>query len=101
MEAESALRMWKRSVQKNKLRYTTMLCDGDSTAFDCVVDANVYGEDVSLSKEDCVNHVSKRMGTALRNLIISLKEQKASISEHGKLTHEQVTKIQNNYGRAI
>ena len=77
-----------------------MLCNGDSNAFDCVARANAYG-DVSLSKEDCVNHVSKRMGTALRNLIISLKEQKASISEHGKLTHEQVTKIQNNYGRAI
>ena len=27
MEAESALRMWKRSVQENKLRYTTMMCD--------------------------------------------------------------------------
>ena len=93
MEAESALRMWKRSVQKNKLRYTTMLCDGDSKAFDCVVDANVYGEDVSLSKEDCVNHVSKRMGTALRNLVTTLKAQKASISGKGKLTQEKVTKI--------
>ena len=70
-------------------------------AFDCVVDANVYGEDVSLSKEDCVNHVSKSMGTALRNSLTTLKAQKASISRKGKLTQEKVTKIQNYYGRAI
>ena len=34
MEAECAIRMWKRSIDKNGMKYTTMLCDGDSTSFD-------------------------------------------------------------------
>ena len=37
MEVECALRMWRRSIEINKLRYTTMLCDGDSKSFDAVI----------------------------------------------------------------
>ena len=28
----------------------------------------VYGDDVKITKEECTNHVAKRMGTALRKL---------------------------------
>ena len=35
---------------------------------------------------NCVNHVSKRMGTALRNLSAESKFQGSSISGRGKLT---------------
>ena len=75
MEMECAVRLCKRSVEEHKFRYTTMLSDGDSKAFDSLVQSKAYGDSVTMSKEDCVNHVSKRMGTALRNLISGAKAQ--------------------------
>ena len=57
----------------------------------------VYRTDVTVDKEDCINHVSKRMGTALRNLVSESKAQKDSISGKGKLTKDKIDKIQNYY----
>ena len=101
MEVECALRMWKRSVEKNGMRYTTMLCDGDSKSYDAISEEKVYGPEVVIEKEDCVNHVSKRMGTALRNLVSGAKAKGSSVSGKGKLTQQKIIKIQNYYGRAI
>ena len=101
MEVECALRMWKRSIEKNGMRYTTMLCDGDSKSFDAVTEAKVYGPDVEIEKEDCVSHISKWLGTALRNLASESKAQGLSVTGKGKLTHQKIMKIQNYYGRAI
>ncbi len=100
MEAEAAKRLWQRSIPKHKLRYTTVLSDGDSKSYDALVEGKVYGE-VKIEKEECVNHVSKRMGKALRNLVDECKSQKQSISGRGKLTAIMMTKIQNYYGHAI
>ena len=44
-----------RSIEKHKLRYTTILCDGDSKAYDAV--KGVYGPDIKVEKEDYINHV--------------------------------------------
>ena len=76
MEVERALHLWKGSEEKDKLRYTAMLCDGDSKAFDAAVAADPYGPDIMIEKKDCVNHVSKRMGTALRNIVATSKAQR-------------------------
>ena len=101
MEVECAKRIWERSIDRNQFRYVTFLSDGDSKAFDAVSALNIYGNDRLIQKEDCINHVAKRMGTALRNLVETSKAQKKSISGKGKLTKEKITKIQNYYGRAI
>ena len=98
MEVEAALRMWKRSEDDPKLRYTAMLCDGDSKAFDAL---QVYGNGKEVLKEDCINHISKRMGTALMNIVATSKAKKESISGKGKLAMIKIKKIQNYYGRAI
>ena len=50
------------------MRYTVMLSDGDSKSFKKIVEEKVYGEDIVIEKEECVNHVSKRLGAALRNV---------------------------------
>ena len=100
MEVEAVKRIWQRSVEKHKFRYTTILSDGDSKSFLALAESNMYG-DIAIHKEECVNHVSKRMGTALRNLIDDCKSRKESISGKGKLTAVKITKIQNYYGRAI
>ena len=101
MEVEAAERLWKRSVEKCNVRYTTMLSDGDSKAFDALTALNIYGDKKPIEKEECTNHVSKRMGTALRNIVAISKAQKNSISGKGKLTHAKIQRIQNYYGKAI
>ena len=68
MEAEAAKVMWGRSIDHGGLRYTTMVGDGDSKAHDAVCEMKPYGEDYIPVKEECLNHVSKRLGTALRNV---------------------------------
>ena len=76
------------------------MSDGDSKTYDNLVQNKVYGE-TEIKKEECVNHVAKRMGTALNNLVAQGKAQKDSISGKGKLTKDKIIKIQNYYGRAI
>ena len=101
MEVEAAEHLWKRSITKCKVRYTTMLSDGDSKAFDALTALNVYGEKKPIEKEECINHVSKRMGTALRTIVTASKAQKNSIAGKGKLTQTKMKRIQNYYGKAI
>lgn len=67
MEVNAAEILWKRSEECG-LRYTTLLSDGDAKTFNHLVNTKVYGPHVSLTKEECLNHVGKRLGTALRTL---------------------------------
>lgn len=66
MEPEAAWRMWHCSERKNKMRYTVFISDGDSKVFNNVRDSYPYN--VPTEKEECVNHVSKSLGTRLRKL---------------------------------
>ena len=68
MEAEGALRIWKRSVELLKLRYTTVISDGDSKTIKMLNDHKPYGEGITIEKHECVGHVQKRMGKQLREL---------------------------------
>ena len=62
MEKQAVLQIWGWSVEKNNMRYTGMLSDGDSVAYKAVCDANLY----PVRKLECVSHCDKRTGTALR-----------------------------------
>jgi hypothetical protein len=97
MEKEAAYLIWNRSLDKN-LRYTQMLSDGDSVAFKTVCDLKPYGEDVSITKLECVNHCHKRMGTALRK---AKNEKKLGGKGPGRLTEEKCVRLQNYYKFAI
>ena len=101
MEVECALRLWGRSEMEHKLQYTTILCNVDSKAYAAIVRNQIDGPSKCVVKEERINHVSKRMGTAWRNLIATSKAQNDSITGKGKLTQKKVLKIQNYYGRAI
>jgi hypothetical protein len=66
MESDAAIRIWNRSEDhETPLRYRSFLSDGDSAAYLSVERLKPYGED-DVIKEDCANHVAKRLGTALR-----------------------------------
>ena len=98
METEAAKRIWNRSVDKYNLRYTEMLSDGDSTAFKAVQKMQPYGDDIQLSKLECVNHAHKRMGTALRKLA---KAEKLGGQGSGRLTLDKCNRLQSYYRNAI
>ena len=96
MEVEAARRLWQRSEDRHGLRYTGFLSDGDSKAHRAVCDMDIYPEPIL--KEECINHVHKRMGTALINLG---KQKKLGGKGHGRLTKEKAIKFQHYYRWAI
>ncbi|CAN8019459.1 unnamed protein product, partial [Ixodes persulcatus] len=101
MEVEAALILFKRSWERHNLRYTTVLCDGDSRSFAALQEANVYGF-FPIHKEDCVNHVKKRMGTALRSLIQKQKGAAGmSLGGKGRLTADLIARLSSYYGWAL
>ena len=104
MEPEGCSNMFRRSVDKNGLRYTEFLGDGDSKAHNQVTAEKVYG-DVKVEKLECVGHIQKRMGSRLRNL--KAKSGRTQLSDgkpiggQGRLTKKVIDSMQVYYGRAI
>ena len=94
MEVEGARAIFKRSVQLHGFQYTEMLGNGDAKTHAALLAEDPY-EGYPTEKIDCVNHVTKRLGTALRNLVQTRKAQHAPIHGRGKLT------LTNYYGWAI
>ena len=74
---------WERSVERNKLRYVTVVSDGDSKAYNKICDLAPYRETV-IEKEECLNHVGKSLGTALRNLVAGFAKKGITLVEKGK-----------------
>lgn len=97
MEVEAALILFERSLAVNSLRYTTVICDGDSRSYHAIQQARVYGF-IPVEKEDCVNHVQKRMGTQLRAVQKGKTSDGGRISGKGRLTGDLINKLTNYYG---
>ena len=83
MEQERAKGILSRSIDKHKVRYKRVLSDGDSKLFDTLVAEKVYGDGLEIENEECINHVSRKMGTALMKLKNELKAQGQSIRGRG------------------
>ena len=54
--------------KKLGLTYKTYIGDGDSKSYATVSKAMPYGPLVHIVKEECVSHMTKRMGTGLREI---------------------------------
>lgn len=113
MEARAAIILWGRSLS-HKMRYTTFISDGDSSAFLAVSNMNnntgPYGKDHPVAKEECINHVSKRLRTALRKLCKTTateilpdgsKRRKRSLGGRNRLTDNVITRLQYYFGLAV
>ena len=89
-------------LEKHDFWYPTLLSNGDAKTYKHLCSLNVYG-DVSLTKEECVNHVAKQMEMALRNL--STKDKKNGVTHGGrgysKLTQAAITTFTGYFGKAI
>lgn len=105
MEVDGAKTIFQRSVPRYNVRYTEYLGDGDSGAFKSVFDSKPYGENVNITKLECVGHVQKRMGTRLRTLKQKSKKEKLSdgkpLCGKNRLTNAAIQKLQTFYGLAI
>ena len=73
MEAAGVLTLYKRSVEKHGLRYIPYIGDGDSSGYSAVDKEKPYGPAVFVPKEECISHITKRMGSNLRKLITEYK----------------------------
>ncbi|XP_042910028.1 uncharacterized protein [Parasteatoda tepidariorum] len=101
MEMAAALILWSRSLDHN-MRYVTMLCDGDAKAYQHLNDKRVYG-DTAINKEECINHVAKRLGTGLRNKVQEWKNKGVTLGgkKKGALKDDTIKRLQNYYRNAI
>ena len=102
MEAAAAEQLWERSVERYGFRYTTIVSNGDAKAFKHLRDRRVYGN-VELKKEESINHVAKRLGTALRKLRASSKKVGVVMGGrgHGNLTLAAIDRLEGFYRKAV
>ncbi|GFU91386.1 uncharacterized protein TNCV_2541541 [Trichonephila clavipes] len=63
METVGMVRIFQLSVSHGSVRYISYIGDGDSKTFSSITACNPYGEDITVSKIECVGHVQKRMRT--------------------------------------
>ncbi|GFU38783.1 uncharacterized protein TNCV_2891611 [Trichonephila clavipes] len=103
MEMHAALIMWRRSISDCQMRFVSMLSDGDLKTFQFLSDNKIYGSDIKIEKEECLNHIAKRLGTSLRNKVKEWKVKKVTLGgrKQGSLTDKNITKLQNYYRKAI
>ena len=104
MEPKGVSAMFSRSLDFNT-RYKYLISDGDAKTHALLLEEKPYGTEHVIEKVDCVGHVQKRMGTALRELKKQYKGQKLSdgktIGGAGRLTESVINSLQNYYGEAI
>ncbi|GFX49795.1 uncharacterized protein TNCV_3073481 [Trichonephila clavipes] len=105
MEVDGALSIFQRSVQRYDVRYTKYLGDGDSKAFDNIVKNEVYDDNCTITKLECIGHVMKRMGSCLRRFKAKMRGQKLSdgkaLCGKNRLTEASIDQLQIYYGLAI
>ncbi|GFW50802.1 uncharacterized protein TNCV_3590841 [Trichonephila clavipes] len=59
METVGMVRIFQRSLSHRSVRYTSYIGDGDSKTFSSITASNPYGEDITVSKIECVGDVQK------------------------------------------
>ena len=115
MEAEAAVVLWSRSVEHFGLRYIVLVGDGDSSAYKSVTSMNngsgPYGRSKPVEKQECINHVGKRLGSRLRKLRNDMWEEKTYksgkkykhklLSGKHRLTDSVINSLSSYYGTAI
>jgi len=105
MESKSAIKLFQRSIEKRSLQYKYYLGDGDSSAFQTIIREKPYGNDYTVYKLECVNHVSKRVVARLKKLKNDYKNKKVnnirSIGGRGRLTDSVIYKLKSYYRNAI
>jgi hypothetical protein len=105
MEVVGMQRIFDRSSVIHKVRYAQYIGDGDCKTFSAIEKSRPYGDNLLVSKIECVGHMQKRMGARLRKRKQEIKGKKLgdgkSISGKGRLTDDLINKLTLYYGNAI
>ena len=67
------LKLYSRSIERNKIRYIPFIGDGDASSYNQVCVVQPYRPTVYIPMLDCISYVTKRMGTNLRSLVRDYK----------------------------
>ncbi|GFS74505.1 uncharacterized protein TNCV_458491 [Trichonephila clavipes] len=74
VETVGMVRIFQRSLSHRSVRYTSYIGDGDSKTFSSITASNPYGEDITVSKIECVGHVQKN-----GELVYELKQMSSKL----------------------
>lgn len=101
MEMHAAERLWRRSEELG-FRYTVLVSDGDAKTHLHLQSQKIYGV-INIEKHECVNHVAKRLGTGLRNIVKEWRTKGVTLGgkQHGGLKDSTIKKLTNYYRAAI
>ncbi|KAJ8680296.1 hypothetical protein QAD02_016083 [Eretmocerus hayati] len=101
METKCAEILFIRSPENCKMRVTTVVADGDAKVHKHLCEVQPYS--VPISKEECLNHVAKRLTTGLRQVVAVSKSQGITLGgkAKGALTNNVITKLGSFYRSAI
>ena len=100
MEVAAARILFGRSISRHKLRSTSVIGDDDAKTIFSLNSGNVY-PGTEIIKEDCINHVAKRMWKGLDVLKKKLAGTKNSISGRGKVTSKLMTTMSHYYANQL
>ncbi|GFW00850.1 uncharacterized protein TNCV_1760881 [Trichonephila clavipes] len=102
MEVNAAVKLWKIS-ESIGFRYTTLLHDRDYKSYLELKERNVYGSETQIKKEECIYHVRKRLGTALRQTVKDWRVKDVFLGgkKRGSLKEEAIKKLNRYYTNAI
>ena len=94
----AAQKMWARSVDLYSVRYSTMLSDGDGKSH-----AKVNGDPYPVSKEECINHVHKRLSYHLFKVskLAARDNIRTGGRSPGQLTEQMIKTLSSYYGSAV
>lgn len=101
METAVAEVLWKRSEEKG-FQYTGLLSDGDANTHAHLQSLELYGGKEIL-KEECNNHVGKRLVEGMKTIVAKCKAQKITLGgqKAGSLTEVKMRTMQSYYREAI
>ena len=99
LEVEAAKVIFRRSVDQHNLKYTRVLCDGDAKTVTTLNNAKIYTD--TIVKEDCVNHVSKRLYNGIEKTKQASKGTKHHLSGKGRITQKLQKQLSVSYGQAL
>ena len=88
--------LFRQSIRRYGVRYSTYIGDGDSSTFKNILNLNPYGDEFQVQKRECVGHVQKRMGSQLRAL-----KKKEKLGSRGKLTESLITQQKKSVRKSV
>ncbi|GBM49384.1 hypothetical protein AVEN_32515-1 [Araneus ventricosus] len=103
MDVKAAEIFWTRSIENCSMRYMNVLSDCDSKTYQHLLELDVYDDGMKISKEKCLNHVAKRLGTGLRNKVKEWRSKGVTIGgrKEESLKESTTLKLTNFYRKDI